>query len=64
MGNGLPDECSANRISRSRNPISMDDSLKGHILDKEDYAKYLGVELQSKKKKRQRSGIDTIKYLT
>ena len=28
-------------------PISMDYSLKGHILDKEDYTKYLGVELQS-----------------
>ena len=25
----------------------MDYSLKGHILDKEDYTKYLGVELQS-----------------
>ena len=42
-----PDKCSAIRISRSRNPISMDYSLKGHTLDKEDYTKYLGVELQS-----------------
>ena len=42
-----PDKCSAIKISRSRNPISMDYSLKGHILDKEDYTKYLGVELQS-----------------
>ena len=42
-----PDECGAIRISRSRNPISMDYSLKGHTLDKEDYTKYLGVELQS-----------------
>ena len=42
-----PDKCSAIRISRSRNPISMDYSLKGHILDKEDHTKYLGVELQS-----------------
>ena len=42
-----PDKCSAIRISRSRNPISIDYSLKGHILDKEDYTKYLGVELQS-----------------
>ena len=42
-----PDKYSAIRISRSRNPISMDYSLKGHILEKEDYTKYLGVELQS-----------------
>ena len=42
-----PDKCSAIRKSRSRNPISMDYSLKGHTLDKEDYTKYLGVELQS-----------------
>ena len=28
-------------------PIPMDYSLKGHILDKEDYTKYLAVELQS-----------------
>ena len=33
----LPDKCSNIRISRSRNPITMDYSLKGHILTTEDY---------------------------
>ena len=35
------------RISRSRNPITTDYTLKGHTLTTEDYTKYLGVELQS-----------------
>ena len=42
-----PDRCSTIRISRSRNPITTDYTLKGHTLTTEDYIKYLGVELQS-----------------
>ena len=42
-----PDKCSTIRISRSRNPITTDYTLKGHTLTTEDYTKYLGVELQS-----------------
>ena len=42
-----PDECNTIRISRSRNPIMTDYTLKGHTLTTEDYTKYLGVELQS-----------------
>ena len=42
-----PDKCSTIRISRSRNSITTDYTLKGHTLTTEDYTKYLGVELQS-----------------
>ena len=42
-----PDKCSTIRISRSRNPITTDYTLKGHTLTTEDYTKYLGVKLQS-----------------
>ena len=42
-----PNKCSTIRISRSRNPITTDYTLKGHTLTTEDYTKYLGVELQS-----------------
>ena len=42
-----PDKCCTIRISRSRNPITTDYTLKGHTFTTEDYTKYLGVELQS-----------------
>ena len=42
-----PEKCSAIRVSRSRNPISSNYSLKGHTLEMEDSTRYLGVELQS-----------------
>ena len=42
-----PEKCSATRVSRSRNPISSNYSLKGHTLEMEDSTSYLGVELQS-----------------
>ena len=42
-----PDKCSTIRISRSRNPITTDYTLKGHTLTTEDYTKYLGIELKS-----------------
>ena len=41
------DKCSAIRISRSRKSAPMNYTLKGHVLQKEDYTRYLGVELQS-----------------
>ena len=42
-----PEKCSAIRVTRSRNPISSNYSLKGHTLEMEDSTRYLGVELQS-----------------
>ena len=42
-----PDKCSAIRISRSRKTAPMNYPLKGHVLQNEDYTRYLGVELQS-----------------
>ena len=42
-----PDKCSAIRISRSRKSAPMNYTLKGHVLQNEDYTRYLGVELQS-----------------
>ena len=42
-----PDKCSAIRISRSRKTASMNYTLKGHVLQNEDYTRHLGVELQS-----------------
>ena len=42
-----PEKCRTIRISRSRNPITTDYTLKGHTLTKEDSTKYLGVKLQS-----------------
>ena len=42
-----PDKCSAIRISRSRKLAPMNYTLKGHVLQNEDYTRYLGVELQS-----------------
>ena len=42
-----PEKCSAIRVSRSRNPISSNYSLKGHTLEMEDSTRYLGVEMQS-----------------
>ena len=41
------DKCSTIRISRSRKPVIMDYTLEGHVLETEDYTRYLGVELQS-----------------
>ena len=42
-----PDKCSAIRISRSRKSAPMNYTLKGRVLQNEDYTRYLGVELQS-----------------
>ena len=42
-----PDKCSAIRISRSRKSAPMNYTLKDHVLQNEDYTRYLGVELQS-----------------
>ena len=42
-----PDKCSVIRISRSRKTAPMNYTLKGHVLQNEDYTRYLGVELQS-----------------
>lgn len=42
-----PDKCSTIRISRSRNPVTANYTLKGHELETVDCTKYLGVELQS-----------------
>ena len=42
-----PVKCSTIRISRSRNLITTDYTLKGHTLTTEDYTKYLSVRLQS-----------------
>ena len=42
-----PDKCSAIRISRSRKTAPLNYTLKGHVLQNEDYTRYLGVELQS-----------------
>ena len=42
-----PDKCNTIRISRSRNPITIDYTLQGPALTTEDYTMYLGVDLQS-----------------
>ncbi|MCG8078889.1 MAG: hypothetical protein JAY75_21955, partial [Candidatus Thiodiazotropha taylori] len=42
-----PEKCSIVRVTRARNPITADYTLKGHKLDVEDSTRYLGVELQS-----------------
>ena len=39
-----PEKCSAIRMTRSRNPISSNYSLKGHTLEVEDSTRCLGVE--------------------
>ena len=42
-----PDKCSTIRVSRSRNPVVREYSLKGHALTSEDSTGYLGVEMQT-----------------
>ena len=42
-----PEKCSAIKVTRSRKPISLTYTLKGHNRDLEDFTRYLGVELQS-----------------
>ena len=43
MGHGFPPiKCSTIRISRSRNSVGIDYTLKGHILETEDCTRYLG----------------------
>ena len=42
-----PDKCSPIRVSRSRNPVVREYSLKGHVLTSEDSTRYLGVEMQT-----------------
>ena len=41
-----PDKCITIRVSRSRNPVVREYSLKGHVLTSEDSTRYLGVEMQ------------------
>ena len=42
-----PEKCSSIRISKSRNPIRANYTLKGHTLKSENSTRYLGVEVQS-----------------
>jgi ribonuclease P/MRP protein subunit RPP40 len=42
-----PDKCCTLRMPRSRSPIINQYSLKGHILKNEDWATYLGVDIQA-----------------
>ena len=42
-----PDKCSTIRVSRSRNPVVREYSLKGHVLTSEYSTRYLGVEMQT-----------------
>ena len=42
-----PDKCSTIRVSRSRNPVVREYSLKGHVLTSEDSTRYLGVKMQT-----------------
>ena len=42
-----PDKCSPIRVSRSRNPVNREYSLKGHVLTSVDSTRYLGVEMQT-----------------
>ena len=42
-----PQKCSVLSVTRSRNPFKFNYRLKGHILELQDYTKYLGVDMQS-----------------
>ena len=42
-----PEKCSTIRLTRLRNPLSSNYSLKGHTLEMENSTRYLGVQLQS-----------------
>ena len=47
MGYGVSSQkCSVLSITRSRSPVKYSYHLKGHVLELQDFTKYLGVDIQ------------------